>query len=105
MKLVHILLHMVNMLGKATWIQLNVNSYLYERLSSITKKGRLKALIWFWWIDETLSANQAYQSDHEIGSTIPSGGANEDLVDGSDGHGDQVLDMKRKKEKNKMGSR
>ena len=38
-------------------------------------------------------------SDHEIGSTIPSGGANEDLVDGSDGYGDQVLDLKRKKEK------
>ena len=32
----------------------------------------LKALVWFWWIDETLSANLVYQSDHEIGSTIPS---------------------------------
>ena len=44
-------------------------------------------------------------SDHEIGSTIPSGGANEDHVDGGDGHGDQVLGLKKKKEKNKMGSR
>ena len=26
-------------------------------LSSITKKGRLKDLVWFWWIDETLGAN------------------------------------------------
>ena len=28
MKLVHILLHMVNMFGQATWIQLNFSSYL-----------------------------------------------------------------------------
>ena len=40
-------------------------------------------------------------SDHEIGSTIPSGGANEDRVDGCDGHGDQVLGLEKKKEKNK----
>ena len=32
----------------------------------------LKALVWFWLIDETLSANLVYQSDHEIGSTTPS---------------------------------
>ena len=31
-KLVHILLHMVNMLGQAIWIQLNFNSYLCERV-------------------------------------------------------------------------
>jgi hypothetical protein len=37
--------------------------------------GRLKALVWFWWIDETLSANLVYQNNHEIGSTILSGGA------------------------------
>ena len=41
-------------------------------LSSITKKGRLKALVWFWLIDETLSANLVYQDDYEIGSTTPS---------------------------------
>ena len=29
----------------------------------------LKALLWFWLIDETLSANLVYQSDLEIGST------------------------------------
>ena len=40
-------------------------------LSSITKKGRLKALVWFWLIDETLSANLVYQSDYKIGSTTP----------------------------------
>ena len=34
--------------------------------------GRLKALVWFWLIDETLSANLVYQSDYEIGSTTPS---------------------------------
>ena len=33
---------------------------------------RLKALVWFWLIDETLSANLVYQSDYEIGSTTPS---------------------------------
>ena len=32
----------------------------------------LKALIWFWLIDETLSANLVYQGDYEIGSTTPS---------------------------------
>ena len=31
---------------------------------------KMKALVWFWWIDETLSANLVYQSDHEIGSTF-----------------------------------
>ena len=40
-------------------------------------------------------------SDHEIGSTIPSGGAIEDHVDGGDGHGDQVLGLEKKKERNK----
>ena len=29
----------------------------------------LKALVWFWLIDETLSAYLVYQSDYEIGST------------------------------------
>ena len=51
MKLVHIILHMVNMLGQATWIQIDFNSYLCER---VVIRGRLKALVWFWWIDETL---------------------------------------------------
>ena len=32
----------------------------------------LKALVWFWLIDEALSANLVYQSDYEIGSTTPS---------------------------------
>ena len=31
---------------------------------------RVKALVWFWLIDETLSANLVYQSDHEIGNTF-----------------------------------
>ena len=30
----------------------------------------VKALVWFWWIDETLSANLVYQSDYEIGGTL-----------------------------------
>ena len=31
----------------------------------------VKALVWFWLIDETLSANLVYQGDYEIGSTTP----------------------------------
>ena len=31
---------------------------------------QVKALVWFWLIDETLSANLVYQSDYEIGSTF-----------------------------------
>ena len=38
----------------------------------------LKALVWFWLIDETLSANLVCQSDYEIGSTTPGDEANED---------------------------
>ena len=38
----------------------------------------MKALVWFWLIDETLSAILVYQSDYEIGSTFPCGEANED---------------------------
>ena len=34
--------------------------------------GQLKALVWFWLIDETLSANLVDQDDYEIGSTTPS---------------------------------
>ena len=34
--------------------------------------GPVKALVWFWLIDETLSANLVYQDDYEIGSTTPS---------------------------------
>ena len=32
----------------------------------------VKALVWFWLINETLSANLLYQSDYEIDSTTPS---------------------------------
>ena len=32
----------------------------------------MKALVWFWLIDETLSANLVYLSDYEIGCTTPS---------------------------------
>ena len=40
--------------------------------------GLLKALVWFWLIDETLSASLVYQDDYEIGSTTPCDEANED---------------------------
>ena len=35
-------------------------------------RATVKALDWFWIIDETLSANLVYQDDYEIGSTTPS---------------------------------
>ena len=41
-------------------------------LSFILSSCTLKALVWFWLIDETLSANLVYQSDYEIDSTTPS---------------------------------
>ena len=79
MKLVHILLHMVNMRGQATWIQLNFKFIsLWKGCHQLLKRGRLKALVLFWWIDETLSTNLVYKSDYEIGSTTPSDEANED---------------------------
>ena len=31
--------------------------------------ARVKDIVWFWLIDETLSANLVYRSDYEIGST------------------------------------
>ena len=45
---------------------------MYKGCHQLPKMGRLKALVWFWLIDETLSANLIYQSDYEIGSTTPS---------------------------------
>ena len=41
-------------------------------VSSELEMAVMKALVWFWLIDETVSANLIYQSGHEIGSTIPS---------------------------------
>ena len=62
---------------------------------------KVKALVWFWWIDETLSANLVYLSDHEIGSTIQ-------VVEQwwrswwwCGDHDGQVLGLEKKKEKNK----
>ena len=40
--------------------------------SAVAFASLVKALVLFWIIDETLSANLVYQSDYEIGSTIPS---------------------------------
>ena len=42
------------------------------KVSKHTSLVRLKALVWFWLIDETLSANLVYQDDYEIRSTTPS---------------------------------
>ena len=63
--------------GRYAWAS-NVNSIksqfisLWKGYHQLPKRGRLKALVWFWLIGETLSANLVYQSDYEIGSTTPS---------------------------------
>ena len=51
---------------------------LYKGCHQLPKRGRLEALVWFWLIDKTLSANLVYQSDYEIYSTTLSDEANED---------------------------
>ena len=72
MKLVHPFTH-----GKYAWAS-NMDSIKFQFTSlckgshQLPKRGRLKALVWFWLIDETPSANLVYQSDYEIGSTTPS---------------------------------
>ena len=71
----------------------------FEHGSSLVCTEWLKALVWFWWIDETLSANLVYLSDHEIGSTIPSV---EQMVKIMMLVMIKCLDLKKKKEKNKQ---
>ena len=69
--------------GKYAWAS-NMDSIEFQFISlwkgchQLPKRGRLKALVWFWLIDKTLSANLVYQSDYEIGSTTPSDEENED---------------------------
>ena len=47
-------LYMVKMLRQATWIQMNFNSYLCKKgYHQLPKRGRLKAQVWFWIINET----------------------------------------------------
>ena len=58
----------------------------------------MKALVWFWLIDETLSANLAYQDDHEIGSTTPSDEAMTKIMTLVM---IKCLNLEKKKEKNK----
>ena len=45
---------------------------MYKGCHQLPKRERLKALVWFWLIDETLSGNLVYQGDYEIGSATPS---------------------------------
>ena len=58
----------------------------------------LKALVWFWLIDETLSVNLVYQSDYEIGSTTPSDEAMAKIMTMVM---IKCLNLEKKKEKNK----
>ena len=61
----------------------------------------MKSLVWFWLIDETLSANLVYQSDCEIGSTTLSDEAMEDHDDGDGMVMIKCLNLKRRKRKTK----
>ena len=55
------------------WTSVHVERIWLGRLCWFSKGGDpVKALVWFWLIDETLSANLVYQDDYEIGSTTPS---------------------------------
>ena len=54
--------------GRKQHIELNPNKGDIEK----NHNAMLKALVWFWLIDETLNANLVYQDDYEIGSTTPS---------------------------------
>ena len=58
----------------------------------------MKALVWFWLIDETLRANLVYQSDYEIGSTTPSDEAMAKIMTMVM---IKCLNLEKKKEKNK----
>ena len=58
----------------------------------------MKALVWFWLIDETLSANLVFQDDHEIGSTTPS---DEAMMKIMTLVMIKCLNLEKKKEKNK----
>ena len=58
----------------------------------------LKALVWFWLIDETVSANLVYQDDHEIGSTTPNDEAMTKIMTLLM---IECLNLEKKKEKNK----
>ena len=58
----------------------------------------LKALVWFWLIDETQSANLVYQDDYEIGSTTPSDEAMAKIMTMVMV---KCLNLEKKKEKNK----
>ena len=58
----------------------------------------MKALVWFWLIDETLSANLVYQDDYEIGSTTPSDEAMAKIMTTVMV---KCLNLEKKKEKNK----
>ena len=49
-----------------------VSAFIGSSDASQLQCNLVKALVWFWLIDETLSANLVYQSDYEIGSTTPS---------------------------------
>ena len=62
----------------------------------------MKALVWFWCIDETLSANLVYQSDYEIGGTFQVLKQMKMMTDDGDAMlMIKCLDLEKKKEKNK----
>ena len=65
--------------GKYAWTSnmdsIKFNLYLCERVVINYQKREIESSSLVWLIDETLSANLVYLSDHEIGSIILSGEA------------------------------
>ena len=95
-------LHMVKMLGQATWLENDFSSYLCERLSSITKKGEIESptlVLDNWW-------NLGLTFDLSVWTRWGSPIQMVMLVDGhgeGDGHkrDDQVLHIWKKEEREK----
>ena len=75
---------------------------MWEGCHQLPKRGRLRALFWFWWIDETLCANLVYQIDYEIDGTFQVVKQMKIMMWSWCGHDDQVLELgKEEREKQK----
>ena len=74
MKLVQILYTWYNCLGKQHGIKFKFILYLCGGCHQLPKKGRLKALVWFWLIDETYWNNPMPKCVDKLGWSNPSGG-------------------------------
>ena len=65
-------LHMVKCLDKQHESKKILLNIFVKRLSSITKRERFKALVWFWLIDETYWTNPMPKCVDKLGWSNPS---------------------------------